>query len=187
MISETRDVTGFTSISLEGSANVHVTLGNTESVVVSGEDNIVPLIETNVQNHQLIIKTKPLTTYTNTKPIEVKVAMISLERVSLSGSGNIDVPELKADSFKANLSGSGNITVNGTVNSLSFTLPGSGNIFGDQLKSKTATVVISGSGNVTVYASDALDAAISGSGDIRYSGSPANISKNVSGSGSIHQ
>lgn len=187
VISETRDVTGFTSISLEGSANVHVTMGTTESVVVSGEDNIVPLIETNVLKHELVIKTKPLMSYSTTRPVRVDVTMISLDQVSISGSGNLDVPELKADSFYANLAGSGNITLSGEANTTNFTISGSGNIFSDRLTAKTAKALISGSGNITMYASDALDATITGSGDIRYSGSPASLSKNVSGSGSIHE
>jgi hypothetical protein len=185
VISESRDATGFTSISVEGSANVNVAIGTKESVVISGEENILPLIETNVENHQLVIKTKPQTNYTTTKPVLVKVTMISLEAISIGGSGNMDVPDLSGNAFKADLTGSGNITVKGSANSVKAMVSGSGHIYCGQLKAKTATAVLTGSGNITIYASDSLEATLSGSGSIRYSGNPANVKKNVTGSGTI--
>jgi len=48
--SETRNISGVTSLELAGAANVDITFGETESLVVEAEDNIAPLIETNVQN-----------------------------------------------------------------------------------------------------------------------------------------
>ncbi len=187
VISETRAASGFTSISLESSADVNVTFGTAESVVITAEDNIAPLIETNVQNHQLIIKTRPLATFSTTKPVRINLTMKSLERVSMSGSGNINVPEVTGDAISVDMPGSGNITIGGTANSVNINMDGSGNIFCDKLITKSATVVLKGSGNITVYASDSLDATNSGSGDIRYSGSPASVSKKVTSSGSIHE
>jgi len=187
IISETRNATGFTSISLEGSADVKVVFGDAESVVVMAEDNIVPLIETNIQDHQLIIKTVPNMTFLATKPVLVNVTMISLDGVSISGMGNIDVVEVAGDSFRADLIGSGNIVLSGAANTVNLSLTGTGNIYGDQLKTKIATMVLGGMGNITVFASNKVDATISGSGDIRYSGSPINVIKNISGTGRIYE
>src|SRR5512140_783439 len=47
--SEDRSVSGFTSISLEGSADVQVVLGESEGLTIEAEDNILPVIETVVQ------------------------------------------------------------------------------------------------------------------------------------------
>ena len=44
---------------------------------------------------------------------------------------------------------------------------------------------VSGSGNARVYASGSLNATISGSGNVGYSGNPANVEKDISGSGEI--
>lgn len=185
VVSETREVSGITSIVLEGSADVNVTFGTTESLVITGEDNIIPLIETNVQNNQLTIKTKPLTTYSTTKPVVVNVTVTTLKGVSISGSGNITVPDMNSDTIHVDLPGSGTITLAGIVNSLDFDIGGSGNIFADELKAKSAKVVLGGSGTIKVNASESLDATLSGSGNILYSGNPPKITKNVTGSGSI--
>lgn len=185
VISENRPVSGFTSIVLRGSANVFVTFGETESVVVKTDDNILPLIETRVQNGQLIISTKNNTSFTSTDPVRVDVTMKSLDSINLSGSGIINVPELSGDAIKVTLPGSGNINLAGEVNRVDISLGGSGIVSCSGLKAKTATVSLSGSGNVSVYASDSLDATLAGSGTIQYSGNPANVNKNVTGSGTI--
>lgn len=185
--SETREATGITSISLDGSENVNVKFGQTESVVITGEDNIIFLIETNVQNHQLVIKTKPQMTYVAKKPITVDVTVVSLEGIALNGSGNIQVSGYSGSSLTVGLNGSGNITLDGTTDEVKITLDGSGHILADRLHAKTATAAVNGSGNITLFASDSLDATVSGSGNIRYSGNPANVRRNISGSGSIHE
>ncbi len=183
--SETRNLSGFSGIDLQGSADVDVAFGEPESVVVEAEDNILPLIETKVQNGQLVISTKPNTNLSTTKPVRVHVKMKSLDAVSISGSGSVTAPGMIADSVKVDLSGSGNINLSGSAKNANITLGGSGNVLCDQLKASSVKVVVSGSGNAKVYASDSLDATVSGSGNIQYSGNPAQVNKNISGSGSI--
>lgn len=183
--SQTRSESGFSSVMLEGSADVNVTFGPTESVVVEADDNILPLIETNAQNDQLIINTRSNTHITTSNPVRVTVTMKSLKGVTLSGSGNIDVSGLVGDNLLVDLPGSGNITITGTAESVNVSLPGSGSIYCDGLKTKSATVTLNGSGNIKVFASQSLEASIRGSGEIRYDGNPAKVNKSVTGSGSI--
>jgi hypothetical protein len=183
--SETRNVSGFTGIDLRGSPDVDVAFGEPEAVVVEAEDNIVPLIETKVENNQLVIGLKNNTSISTTKPIRVHVTMKSLDAITLGGSGSVTASNLNGDAIKLDLSGSGNINLSGTVQSANITLGGSGNVTCDQLKANSVKVEVSGSGNAKVYASDSLEARISGSGSIHYSGNPAQISKNDTGSGSI--
>lgn len=185
VVSETRAVSGFTALSLEGSGDVDVTFGNSESAVVEADDNIVPLIETRVQNGRLVISTKNFTNYRTNSPVRIHVTMKALDEIQLYGSGNITVPALNGDALRISLPGSGNINVNGAANKVDVTLNGSGNVDCSGLKAKSATAKINGSGNIQVYASSSLDASISGSGTIKYSGSPASVTKSVSGSGNI--
>lgn len=140
-----------------------------------------------MQDHQLIIRTKSGAIIIPTRPIRVSVTMKSLDSVILSGSGNITVAELNGDSFKVALLGSGIINASGTVDQVNISLDGSGNINCEDLKARAASVRLTGSGNISVYASNSLDANLSGSGNIRYSGNPANINQTVTGSGSIRE
>jgi uncharacterized lipoprotein YajG len=183
--SETREISGVTSVDSTGAADVDITFGEAESVVVEAEDNIVPLIETEVEGGRLVIGTKSNTSYSNKKPVTVHVTLKSLEVVSLSGSGSITVQNFLGDALKVDLSGSGDINVSGTADSADLTLGGSGKINGEQFKADSVKVSVDGSGDARVYVSEQLEADVSGSGSIRYSGNPKQVSKNVIGSGSI--
>jgi hypothetical protein len=185
VISETRNVSGFSSVELQGSANMEVTFGNAESVVITADDNILPLIETNVQTGQLIIRDKAKTNINPSTPVRVNVTIQALKGVTLSGSGKINVSQMAGDSLVINLTGSGSITVTGTVTAVNASLPGSGNIYCGGLHAKTAKVKLDGSGDIEIYASQSLDAGILGSGSILYSGNPAQVSKSIVGSGNI--
>ena len=48
VVSETREVSGFTSVSVSGSGQAQITVGDSDSLVIEAEDNILPLIETSV-------------------------------------------------------------------------------------------------------------------------------------------
>ena len=183
--SEARNVASFTSVELAGSADVNILLGDAQSVNVEADDNIAPLIQTIVTNGKLVISTKPNVDFTSVNHVVVTVSMRSLEHVTLSGSGNLNVGSMMGSDLAVDLPGSGDITVEGGANNATMNLSGSGNIQCSTLKVKSAKVSVSGSGNVTVFASQSLDANISGSGTIRYEGNPTQITKSITGSGSI--
>ena len=108
-----------------------------------------------------------------------------LEGVSLSGSGNVEVRDLKGETFECTISGSGNIDVEGEIKEVDFQISGSGEIEAEDLIADDAYVKISGSGDVRLQARESLEGRVSGSGSIYYSGEPKSLSTNVSGSGRI--
>lgn len=185
LVSEERQHSGFTGIELAGSADVEVSFGETESVVVEAEDNIISLIETDVRGSTLVIRTKPNTTIASSLPVRVLVTMKELKAVSLPGSGFITIDGLDAERVEFELPGSGTINASGVVDELQVSLPGSGELECQDLQARTAEVKLGGSGIVKVFASQGLDAAISGSGTIQYSGNPANVKEKVTGSGEV--
>jgi hypothetical protein len=184
LISETRPVSGFSSVELASSAEVSIRIGESETVVVKTDDNILPYIRTTVRGDTLIIDTNPGVSV-NTDLIQVVVTMKSLEKASLTGSGSITADGLNEKEVTFSMPGSGDITAFGTAQKVTIRLNGSGNIQCGELQAKSADVIIKGSGNVTVNASESLVARIPGSGNINYRGNPADIKQNVSGSGNI--
>ena len=182
---EQRSVASFTSVELAGSADVNILLGDTQSVNVQADDNILPLIETNVVNGRLVIRTRPGTSITSTNGVVVTVVVKSLQGVTLSGSGNMHVGAMSGPDLTVELTGSGDITVEGSVEHAAISMHGSGNILCNGLKAHSADVSLLGSGNITAYADQSLNATLSGSGTIRYDGNPAKVTKNITGSGTI--
>jgi hypothetical protein len=183
--SETRSAQGFTSVELAGSAEVRITFGEQESVVVEADENLLPYITTKVSQGSLVIGVKSNTNLSTNLGIRVHVTMKRLEKAHLTGSGSIDVTGMQANTVKFDLPGSGNINASGLAETVNISLGGSGNILCGDVQAGSAAIQLSGSGNITVFASESLEATIQGSGNIRYRGSPAKVDKSVPGSGTI--
>lgn len=191
--SENRPVSGIHSVSLENQGDLTIELGDTESLTVEAEANLLPYIETTVSGGDLIIRTKNTVNLQNRQPIRYHLTVKELDALSISSSGNISVPELQAQNFSirvsssgdmeiaalnanqltASISSSGNVVINGgTVPEVDVRISSSGDFKAETMATKNATVRISSSGNATVRVSDRLLANISSSGNVYYYGNP---------------
>ena len=184
LATQPRQVSGFTSVELTGVGELSIDQTGTESLTVSAEDNLLPLLTSRVEGDTLILGKKPNTRIVATKPITYTLTMKDITGPAVSGSGTINAPKLTTAALRIEISGSGVITTAGNADDQSLEISGSGRYLADGLTSKTTTAEISGSGTANVVASNALDVKISGSGTLTYSGNPQ-VSQTVSGSGKL--
>lgn len=139
------------------------------------------------------------------KNLTVVVPVENLEEIVLAGTGRIESEiALKANRFKTQLSGNGEIAIEVETNETEVFLSGSGkiklsgntgrlfsNINGDgglqayALNSATTEATIIGSGVCEVNSTETLNAQISGSGRINYTGNPKIGLKTIIGTGLI--
>ncbi len=146
---QTVDVKNFNSITLENSADVYIEQGQTESVTVQADDNILPLLETKVRGKELVLSTKPNTSIDPSRKIVYRITAKDLSGLSLQGSGNFNVSPIKSDSMDISLDGSGNIKIGDLVTGkLSMRLNGSGNIGIDKVSASSTDASINGSGDI---------------------------------------
>ena len=185
LASESRPVTGFTKVELSGTGELTIEKTGTESLAISAEDNLLPLLTSEVSGDTLVLGTKRNTEIVTTKPINYALTVKDLTGLTLSGSGNIRVSNLSTPELTTKISGSGTITPSGTADDQDLDISGSGRYQADQLASKTVNAGISGSGTASVLVSDALDVRISGSGTLTYTGDPTRVTQDVSGSGKL--
>ncbi len=183
---EVRQVSGFTGVTLAGSGKVEIDFNGKEGVTVSAEDNILPLLTTNVEKGILVLGTKDNTSISTNKDIVYKISAKTISSLSLDGSGSIMAKNLKLDALKTEISGSGNIELAGTANSLNINVSGSGSFDSTKVAAKDAVVDVAGSGSVNVDASGTLKVDITGSGSVQYKGDPK-IMQSVVGSGSVRK
>lgn len=204
---ETRNVSSFNSLDLSISANVLLKQGSGISLELEGDANDLEKIETVVSGSTLKIKTRPGSW--NIGRITVYLTMANIENLSISGSGsikgetgikannlnlvisgsgNINLPDLSAKEVTSVISGSGNISFsgNGSSSYTKMVVTGSGNINAENFNANSADVRITGSGDCKVNANDKLDVHITGSGSVFYKGK-AMINANVTGSGKVRQ
>lgn len=203
---ETRQVTDFSSLSSHGSIDVKIAYGNSNSIQVEADENLLQYIETTVENGKLVIKPKSNMNLKSQSKMTVYVSMTKINSLQESGSGDITGDGAFENDGKTDMTvaGSGNIKLSsGTFNDLSLfvsgsgsidlesgtakditaSVSGSGNINCSNISSENVNAKISGSGNVRVMASKSIDAAISGSGNVFYKGDARNVNTKVAGSG----
>jgi hypothetical protein len=113
------------------------------------------------------------------------VAIPSLVGVTLSGTGDLAVTGVLAESFKVDLSGAGRLVVSGTARRVDASLTGVGDARLGNLQSSDTHVVVSGTGSATVVATKSLDASVSGTGSVTYHGNPQQIKTSVTGTGAV--
>lgn len=207
MVKESRNLSGYTAVSSAGSWDVMIAYGQSNAIEVEGDENLLPYIETKVDEGTLVINSKKHINLKSKHKITIYITLTKLTGISLSGSGDIigngkfgnegttdfklsgsGTIQLHFQKIRdANLaiSGSGNIRLTGSAESVLTRISGSGNIDCSQLISDRVEAHVSGSGNTKVNANSSLDAHISGSGNIYYSGGAGSIQKQVSGSGRV--
>lgn len=103
---------------------------------------------------------------------------------TLTGSGDFHLNDIRTDHIQAQIEGSGNITASGEATNITYLLRGSGNIYSLDLLSTIATAHVMDSGNADLSVLNNFYAIISGSGNIRYTGSPVLI-ESITGTGSL--
>lgn len=204
VVRQSFELKSVSAVALSLDANVVLTHGDSQTVVIEGQQNIINNIEkyvtdegmwnigyyNSVRNHAgvNIYITSPLIDYarvsgsgnincTNHFPDSSNVYL------NISGSGSISM-SVDANLLESVISGSGQVFLKGVAFEHSIHISGSGNVKAFELDTKNTYVKVSGSGNSEVLVSDYLNADISGSGSVYYRGNP-DIDGNISGSGSI--
>jgi hypothetical protein len=206
VITQTREVSGFDAVNVEYPAQVLIKQGNTESLKIEAEDNLLPNLKTQVENGTLeifykrengkhvnptktvkiTITVKDLTDVDFTSAGELMIEKFKTDNldVSLSGAGNLNLEDIQVRALDVSLSGAGSMTASGTADDLNLNISGFGDFKGAELHDKKAHVDISGAGSATVWVDDSLAAEVSGAGSVSYYGSPS-VTRNISGVGDI--
>jgi hypothetical protein len=185
VVSESRNVSGFTKIDLSGAGEVTIDQNGTEALTIEAEDNVMPKVTSEVVDGTLRLGEKSSLTINLTKAVKYQVSVKELSGLMISGSGAVTAAKITGPSLAVDINGSGKVTVGGTVENQDVEISGSGDYQAKDLQTKITTVKISGSGAASVAASDSLDIDMSGSGKLTYYGSPPQINQQISGSGSV--
>ncbi len=196
---ETRNVSDFHGIELNLSGDVEVRVADQFSVEVQAQENLLPLLKTEVENGQLRIYFDE--NVSNSDNLKILVSGPSFDNLNVAGSGKITVTtpiqsermtaaisgsgdliiqQATFGALECSISGSGGMELGGTANATEIHISGSGDVNAKQLTSNELRAEIAGSGSVTANVVQVLKADIAGSGDIFYTGDPS-VESNVAG------
>lgn len=183
LVSEERDVSSFDRISNDGIIDLDFTLGDTDFVEITADDNIIDKVRTRVVNGELQLYLDG----DSFRDIQIKATITGnrLKGFRNTGTGNAVVRNISGeDNFTLFNSGTGTIELGGDAVFLTLENEGSGNIAAFNLVVKEADITLIGSGNCELTCTDAMDVYIEGSGNVYYKGNPG-IQVRIEGSGQV--
>lgn len=206
-ITESRDVSGFDAIQLDGAGRLVITQGPSESLEIRADDNLIGNLTSEVQENTLILGYRERSwrrTVLPSQPVVYTLTVTNLTELTLNGAGDLEIQSLETDSFELKINGAGNIniqnlstgklsvnlagtasvSVNGVAAEQAVTLGGAGDYQAGDLQTYDTFIEINGLGSGTVWASETLQVNINGGGSVSYYGSP-NVSQEISGLGEV--
>jgi hypothetical protein len=201
--SESRPVSGFTAVSVSGIGKVTVTQTGKESLTVKADDNILPLLTSEVKDGVLTLGPAPNSSISTKTPIEYVVEVKELRGLTLAGATHAEASGVegksltvsaagasnasvsgRADAVEVTVEGASGVTLTGGADGLTAKVAGASHLTAEGLSVKRAKVDCEGTGRATVNASDQLDASASGASSVEYLGSPR-VNSSVSGVGRV--
>lgn len=206
VIAETRKTASFNMINLSIPADVFVTQGNSERIVIEAQENVMDVINTDVRGGEVNIRFANGVVVKRFEPIKIFITTRNIKElrvsgsgniynnspiftdelyITVSGSGNVDLQDIDSPIVESNISGSGQIYLSGFCADQYAQISGSGSIHAFGLLSESTNIDISGSGKTEVSVSNYLSVRISGSGNVYYKGRPSLVTR-ISGSGGVY-
>jgi len=207
VVHQVRDLEQFTDVVLSEEGDLFIEPGEQTQLVIEAEDNLQAYLVADIHKGVLDIKKVPDNVQLNaTQPIRYHLTLTTLESLTLKNSGDAEVAEVETNHFQTRISGSGSLHIrtldttqldvvltssgnlsidNGTVETQNITLSSTGEYDGANLVSNYANVRLSSSGNAAIYALEKLEAEISSSGNLYYTGDPEIQITDLSSSGKV--
>jgi hypothetical protein len=182
--SEKRDVKSFKAIDTNGAYDITVTCQKPVSFEVEADDNILPLIKTEVRDGILFVTNTQ--EYHSSKSTALRITVPDLETLANHGAGDVKISDVSNNQISIESDGASSIEARGTTKFVTIGSNGAGKIDAGNLRAEKAQVTVSGAASIDVYASDQLDVDISGVGSVNYGGNPKTVNKHISGVGSVN-
>lgn len=179
---EKREIGEFSRIDVSHVFQVEVTAQSGYAVEVEADDNLLPLIKTEIRGGTLHIDLDQRVKTSNA--MKIRIAAPNIDRIEASGASRVNVSNLNNSELAVDTSGASKINVAGSTGNLIVDVSGASSIDASNLNAATANVDASGASNVAVNVANELHAEASGASRISYSGSP-NVRKSTSGASSV--
>jgi hypothetical protein len=157
VVTEAREVSGFTSVQLAGWGRLHIEVGESESLTIEADRNLLEYIETTVTDGQLDISHRRRVLLRPSTSINYYLTVVELEGISVSGAGDVNAPAVSGDRMSVRISGAGSVEIDGLeVTEVDIDITGAGNVDVGVLNAERLDVDISGAGDLSVLAGEVL-------------------------------
>jgi hypothetical protein len=159
------DVPEFTGVSVTGTCEVEVLIGDTQLVELSAQEQVLDVLSYHVSGGILHIGFRPEYNVHTDKEISATIVVPAFDYAAITGAGSFFIE-------------------GSSQPSLSIYITGTGDVDAFNMEVEDCDIRIEGAGNCKVNVSDHLDVYISGVGNVEYMGNPI-ISQDISGVGQV--
>jgi hypothetical protein len=151
VVEETREVSGVSGVNLATIGTLVIEVGDTESLRIEAEENLVEYLETEVRGGRLRIGTQGKVNLRNTKPVNYFLTVTDLDTIEISSVGNIEAPDLEASQFSISIGSTGKLEMGDLeVDKLTVNISSSGDVTMGDLSADTLDVDIDSTGNLNI-------------------------------------
>lgn len=157
--SEAREVGSFSRIEATAGIRVEVRMGSVQAVEVAAQENLLPVISTDLRGDTLSIEASE--DFTTVEPVTVTVVIPALDGITLSGGSRATV-DVDTERIEIRIDGGAHITAAGSVGSLALDADGGATASLEDLSVRSATVSMDGAATATLTASDSVTGTAAG-------------------------
>ncbi len=172
------------AISNASLVDINLREGSQPTVSLTAEDNIIDDIDIVFVDGAMTVDSD-LDCISTDQSASAEVTTAGLINLRNSGNGDITGRVVLTDAEIVNL-GNGDINIQGDdITSLTVTNTSNGDVTIAHVISQRALIGNSGNGDINIVVEGELEVAISGNGDVFYTGSPSSISATITGNGEL--
>jgi hypothetical protein len=202
---EKRDLPGFTGIEIVAAFEATVTLGEKPSITLQSEENLLPLVQTEVEGGRLFVKFAPGQSIETTHPQKATIVVPSLDFISGRGAARITTTVGESKSFRIEAEGASVISVNGLsteqldvqcdgacqvtlvgkAKNATIRLSGASKIMAEKATIESAKVEFGGACGGELFVTDSVTGLVAGASSLTIKGEPKSRSIKTLGASSI--
>lgn len=200
---QNRDVSTFSEMKISRGMNVYITQGNTTSVRVVADANLLDVIETEVEGDVLVISSEANIKKCTSKKVYVTTpnlesikafagcnvyseSTINSEELQLSASAGSNMKIIvETDQLNTSASAGSNISIEGESGAIKGKASSGSNIKAGNLTVNNSELKVSSGANIWITCTQKLNGSASSGGNIFYSGNPSNTEIHKSSGGNV--
>jgi hypothetical protein len=186
LATESRPVRSFAVVAVNGAGHVIIEPTGAESLQITAEEDLLPLIRSDVVGDRLVLGFEPGVSVTTTREVLYRLTVTDLTGIEASGASRVEAHGIDTSALATVLSGASSLTVDGRADAQILVVSGASRYEADNLRSRVATATLSGASYGVVRVSDVLTATVSGGSTLEYFGSPT-VTTTVSSGSTVRQ
>lgn len=181
---DVRVVAAFDRLVVSGAIEVVVVVGSPQSVTVTADDNIIPLIVTEVRDGQLVLE--HTSGYRTMQRPFVAIVVPGLTSIEARDATQVMVSDLQGETVRIMGSSAATVTVAGTADHVMIDAADAAAVHLDELVARAVSVQGSGAARIAVFPLESLTGDLTSAASVVYRGSPA-VSVTTSAAATVSQ